>query len=94
MLATSATLTHTVPCSKLLPQPKQATMHTSVAFVSVARSAAHVARELGRCESSPVRCACSSCFAVAQMAHDPGRVDGSESGDEFRLPRASRKVAA
>jgi hypothetical protein len=38
-------------------------------------------------------CGCSACFAVAQLAHDPGRADGSESGDEFRRPRSSQVAA-
>ena len=55
--------------------------------------AAHVAREATY--SAAVRCQCGACSAVRWMASDPGRVDGAESGDEFRrVAMGEGRVAA
>lgn len=44
-----------------------------IAFTSVAQSLTHRGS-----------CACTACWTVRQLSNDPGRVDGSESGVEYR----------
>ena len=55
---------------------------------------ARYARRGGHDRTVPVvGCTCAACFAVRQAQYDPGRVDGCESGPEYRqAARAPRLV--